>query len=98
MSNKLSIRNCRSLKFIFITILLLSFLKVILSNALATNGTIISRINEKIATTNGENQKLKEEIAQLGSLKRISQEAIKSGFVSNGTVVSVSMEIPIALR
>ena len=76
----------------------LSVFKVILCNVIATNGIEIGHIEKQVLSLSQNNQLLKEEIAKDTSLSQISPKAIDLGFNNSGSITSLSLDIPIALR
>lgn len=86
------------LKGMAILIVTITIIKVVLASVLATTGSKITHIEEQRIAVEKQNILVKEKIASLGSLTRISEEASKIGFVKTGQMISLTFEVPIALR
>jgi len=83
---------------VFLLVLTLSVGKIIMANVLATSGNQLGKLEAEIVQLKKENQKIKEELAVLSSLSRISSEAEKLGFEETEFIVFVKEEVPVALR
>jgi len=83
---------------IFSLVFSLAIAKIFVANRLSTAGIRIEGIEQKTAILNDENNRLRGEITRLSSLSYISSQATKIGFKNNGSVASLTFDIPIALR
>lgn len=71
--------------------------KIFLGNYLSTSGKQVEEVKARSEFLAKENLSLEEEIVGLSSLAKISLEAEKLGFKKT-TIVSLTPEIPVALR
>lgn len=92
--NKLKI-NLPVLIIIFVANLVIA--QLILTHRLATAGEKVREIEIEASRLEDKNELLEQETAQLGSLRKISEEAGKLGFVRNDNFFHLTPEIPVAM-
>lgn len=83
---------------IIILVLGLALVQLVITHRLATAGETIREIEIKAARIEDKNELIRREINQLGSLKRIAQEAERLGFVPNHSFLHLTPEIPVAMN
>lgn len=83
---------------IFVLVVFLAVVKLLLANMLSTTSLKIAQAEKQVLAIERENNLLGEEIAKLSSLSRISPEAVKLGFGKPSLVVSLTPEVPVALK
>lgn len=83
---------------IIILVLGLALVQLVITHRLATAGETVREIEIKASRIEDKNGLLRQEINQLGSLKRIAQEAEKLGFVPNRNLLHLTPEIPVAMN
>lgn len=90
--------NKKTLYLISGVLLLLSFVKILMSAKLATTGVELTQIANQSQSLTGQNCQYEELITETSSFQRISSEAVKLGLGPSKKVVSLVSEVPIALR
>lgn len=83
---------------IIILVLSLALAQLVITHHLATAGGAIKEIEIKAERLEDKNEVLRQEINQLGSLKRVSLEAEKLGFIRNNNLLHLTPEIPVAMN
>ncbi len=76
----------------------LTLVQLVLTHRLATAGEAIGELEIETSRLEKKNELIKQGITQLGSLRRISQEAEKLGFVRNNSLLHLTPEIPVAMN
>ena len=79
-------------------VLVLAVMKIFLTATLATTGVDLDQMRKEAKGMEEQNLLLKEEIASLSALSRISQEATKLGLRKSGNIVGLTLEVPLAMR
>lgn len=79
---------------IFIGILVV--LQVFILNKHSTMGDELTSINEQIAETNKENDRMSEKIASLSAVTTIGEKARNYGLASSARVLSLTTSLPLA--
>lgn len=79
-------------------VLVLAVMKIFLTATLATTGVDLDQMRKEAKGMEEQNLLLKEEIVSLSALSRISQEATKLGLRKSGNIVSLTLEVPLAMR
>lgn len=90
--------NKRILFFVFGLVMFLAIGKLLFANMLSTTGLRIAKLGEQASRVETENNLLGEEIVKFSSLSWISSEAANLGFTRPSLVVSLTPEVPVALR
>lgn len=86
------------LRGLIFLVIVFSLTKVAMANLITTHGMEMDQLEKQTRAVIQENKSLSEEIAQLSSLKRISDKAKKLGFINTSSLASFTQEEPIALR
>lgn len=83
---------------IIILVLGLALVQLVITHRLATAGETVRELEIKASRIEDKNELIQREINQLGSLKRIAQEAEKLGFAPNHNLLHLTPEIPVAMN
>lgn len=83
---------------IIILVVGLALCQLVITHRLATGGEAVRELEIKASRIEDKNELIRQEINQLGSLKRIAQEAEKLGFVPNHNLLHLTPEIPVAMN
>lgn len=75
----------------------LALVQLIITHRLATAGEVIRELEIETSRLEEKNELIGQEINQLGSLRRISQEAEKLGFVRQNSLLHLTPEVPVAM-
>jgi len=75
----------------------LALVQLVLTHRLATAGEVIKELEIEASRIEEKNELFRQEINQLGSLRRISQEAEKLGFVRQNSLLHLTPEVPVAM-
>lgn len=75
----------------------LALVQLVLTHRLATAGETIRELEIETSRLEKKNELIEQGITQLGSLRRISQEAEKLGFVRHNSLLHLTPEIPVAM-
>jgi hypothetical protein len=78
-------------------IILLTVIRVVVSNSIATNGIALGNIQEELENIKRQNALLKEQILHRSSMTHIASEAATLGFVSEKKEILL-IQPPIALK
>lgn len=89
--------NQRAFFLIVILVAVFFLARIFIANQLATSGKLVDELKEETNRLVRESSRLEEEIVELSSLSWVSSEAGRLGF-KKATVVSLTPEIPVALR
>lgn len=81
-----------------IIVIVLTLVQLVVTHRLATAGEKVRELEIQTSRLEEKNELLKQEITKLGSLRRISQEAEKIGFVPNNNLLHLTPEIPVAMN
>lgn len=88
----------KSLPFLIIVLVLsLALVQLIITHRLATGGEAIRELEIEASRLEKKSEVIRQEINQLGSLRRVSQTAEKLGFVQNNNLLHLTPEIPVAM-
>lgn len=79
-------------------VLILAVIKIFLTAALATAGFDLDQTRKEAKRMEEQKLLLKEEIASLSTLSRISREAARLEFRKSERIVSLTLEVPLAMR
>lgn len=91
--------NSKRLYFIIFSIVsILTITELFLSNRLMVEGKKIEAIQQEITAIDEENNSLKNQIASLGGLNRLSQAPAAKGFIKAETVLNLSNKATVAVR
>lgn len=88
----------RPILLIFILVVVLALAKIFLSAKLATTGAALAQIESQTQELGQKNLLLEEQMLDLSSLSRISSEAARLGLRKTDKILSLTLEVPIALR
>ena len=83
---------------IIFLVLGLALIQLVITHRLATAGGTVKELEIKTVRLGNKNELIKQKIDQLGSLRRIAQEAEKLGFVRNNNLLHLTPEIPVAMN
>jgi len=83
---------------LIILVLVLSVVKIFISNQVATSGVILGKIEEEAANLKTENILLSEKLYTKSALTSIDSEAEKMGFVTPKTEFVLSGQMPVAFK
>jgi len=83
---------------IIVLVLGLALVQLILTHRLATAGGAVEELEIQTMRLKDRNELLRQEISQLGSLRRVAQDAEKLGFVRNHNHLHLTPEIPVAMN
>lgn len=76
----------------------LALAQLVITHRLATDGGAIKELEIEASRIGEKNELLRQEINQLGSLRRISQEAEKLGFIHQNSLLHLTPEVPVAMN
>lgn len=76
----------------------LALVQLVMTHRLATAGETVKELEIEASRLEEKNELAKQEINQLGSLRKISQEAEKLGFVRQNNVLHLTPEVPVAMN
>jgi len=84
---------------ILITVLVfgLALVQLVVTHQLSNAGESIKELEIKALRIGDKNEVVRQEINQLGSLRRISQEAEKLGLIQSQSFFHLTPEIPVAM-
>lgn len=85
------------LLFLFITIIVLSVVRIAVSNAFATDGIALSTFQNEVDRYQKENMILREEYYSNASLTHIASAAASLGFVPDNSTLFLG-NLPVALK
>lgn len=83
---------------IIFLVVILALAQLAITHRLATAGETIKEIEIKAQRLEDKNELLRQEITQLGSLRRVAQEAEELGFVRQNNLLHLTPEVPVALK
>lgn len=75
----------------------LALVQLVITHRLATAGEAVKELEIEASRLKEKNELFRQEINQLGSLRRISQEAEKLGFVRQNSLLHLIPEVPVAM-
>lgn len=75
----------------------LALVQLVITHRLATAGEAVKELEIEASRLKEKNELFRQEINQLGSLRRISQEAEKLGFVRQNSLLHLTPEVPVAM-
>jgi cell division protein FtsL len=81
----------------FLVVILLALVQIFIAHQLVTAGKKVGELEKLAAKIEIQNEKLKEEINQNGSLVIVSQRAEKLGFKKANDLFYLTSEVPVAL-
>ncbi len=84
--------------FLIIVTLVLSIVKIFVSNRISVSGLVLGEIEEKINYYKTENTLLSEKLYSLSSLTNVSVKANELGFVAEKSSFVLTNPLPIALK
>lgn len=76
----------------------LALVQLVITHRLATVGEAVKELEIEASRFEEKNELFRQEINQLGSLRRISQEAEKLGFVRQNDLLHLTPEVPVAMN
>jgi len=79
-------------------ILILSVVKIFVSNRIATSGVFLGKIEEEINSYKTQNAQLSEKIYTLSSLTNVSQKALQLGYIDQKTDFVLNTQVPVAFK
>lgn len=88
----------KAIAIIFILVFVLALAKIFLTAKLATAGADLAKIESDGQNLTERNQLLEEKVVELSSLSRISQEAAKLGLAKAEKVISLTFQMPVAMK
>jgi len=83
--------------FIIAFVIGLALVQLVITHRLATAGEVIKELEIEASRIEEKNKLFRQEINQLGSLRRISQEAGKLGFIRQNSLLHLTPEVPVAM-
>jgi len=86
------------IKLLFIIITGLVITNVTLTNRTVDESVVVSKLNQDIATLQNENTILKAQVAEAGSLDKLTLKLAEAGFVETTQIVSVNTTSSVASR
>ncbi|MBU3956689.1 hypothetical protein KKI19_00190 [Patescibacteria group bacterium] len=75
----------------------LALVQLVITHRLATAGEAVKELEIEASRLKEKNELFRQEINQLGSLRRISQEAGKLGFIRQNSLLHLTPEVPVAM-
>lgn len=84
--------------WLIIVVVLLSFMRVVVSNRISTSGVVLGKLNDQVQNLKIENDLLEEKLLTMSSLTNIASEAAKLGFSEKTDSLVLSNNLPIAQR
>jgi len=97
IDNKSILPNKKLVAFLFLISIVLVLVKIFLASQLAVEGERIQKINEQKEALQEDNQKLRNQIADVSSLGLIEDKATKKGFIKLSKIDFVILSRPVAL-
>ncbi len=92
-------QNSKKLYFIIFTVVTALIMgELFLSNRLTVEGRKIETIQEEVASLEEENSLVKNQIASLGGLNRLTQAAKEKGFIKAEAVLNLTRKATVAVR
>lgn len=79
-------------------VMILGVVKIVMTAKLATTGAQLALIQSEEYNLASQNLAYTEKIAEASSMRRIASEAERLGFVRTERIISLTPDIPIALR
>lgn len=79
-------------------VILLALVQLGLTHQLATSGQAVKELEIKTQRLKEKNEVLKQEVTDLGSLRRVVQKATEMGFVAQDELLPLKPEIPVAMN
>ncbi len=76
----------------------LAIVQLVITHRLSTAGETIKEIEIEASRLEEKNELFRQEINKLGSLRRISQEAEKLGFIRQNNLLHLTPEVPVAMN
>lgn len=83
---------------LFFAIIVLSIVRITVSNKISTSGIAVSDMQEKLSSFEKENLALQEQLLDVSSYTQIASKAAELGFVSGKTNLVIGTSVPIALK
>lgn len=85
---------------VLVTLLVISLalIQLVITHRLATSGGAIRELEIKAQRLEDKSELLRQEITQLGSLRRVAQKAEELGFVRNNSLLHLIPELPVAMN
>jgi len=83
---------------IIVLVIALALVQLFITNRLSTAGGSIKEMEIQASRLEDKNEQLRQDVNRFGSLRRISQEAEKAGFVANSQLFYLTPEIPVAMN
>lgn len=83
---------------IVLLVFCLALVQLVITHQLATAGEAVKESETEASRLEEKNELLSQEINQLGSLRRIAQDAEKLGFVRNTNLLHLTPEVPVAMN
>jgi len=81
-----------------IIVVVLSIVRIYISNNVATSGVILGTIQEQIESYKLENSVISEKLFSLSSLTNISQKAYDLGYEEQNSELVLSQKLPVAIK
>jgi hypothetical protein len=79
-------------------IVVLSIVKIFVSNRIATSGVVLGRVQEQLLSYKLENTILSEKLYTLSSLTNIASKAYDLGYTDSKTDFVLSNQVPVAIK
>lgn len=79
-------------------ILVLTVVKIAISNLYAADGITLATIQDEVASYQKQNMMLREQVYSLSSLTHIASSAASLGFVESSTPIAIDNVQPLALK
>jgi len=83
---------------LLILVIILSVVRIFVSNRIATSGTVLGKVQEQISYYKLENAVLSERLYLESSLTNISSKARELGYTDKKTGFVLSGQLPVALK
>ncbi len=96
--NKICQRPSKLIFFTWILIFILFVLQILNFNHYATWGEKLNILENEKRIIEVENERLKKEIAQIGSLSFVKEKAQKAAFINASTYLYLTPQVPVALK
>jgi hypothetical protein len=81
-----------------LTIVVLSVVKIFVSNRIATSGVVLGKVQEELLSYKLENTILSEKLYTLSSLTNIASKAYDLGYTDSKTDYVLSNQVPVAIK
>lgn len=83
---------------LFILILVLSIVKIFVSNSVATSGVVLGKVQEDLSKYKLENYILSEKLYTLSSLTNIASKAYDLGYTDSKTNFVLNSQVSVAIK